>query len=87
MPIVINGFFLAPLEEAHDDHYHDDQGQAAAGAGDAGGPSQWKVRGFEEAPLMCVSALTLTAMGCIVLFFYATPLYDFLSPIAGGETP
>ena len=87
VPIVINGFFLAPPEEAHDDHHHDDHGYAAGSSGDASGPNQWKVRGFEEAPIMCLGALTFTALGCIVLFFYAAPLYEFLLPIAGGGTP
>ena len=87
VPIVVNGFFFAPPEESHDDHNHDDLSHAAGYPGDVGGPNQWKVRGIEEAPLMCVGALTFTAAGCIVLFFYATPLYEFLLPIAGGGTP
>ncbi len=87
VPIVVNGFFFAPPEESHDDHNHDDLSHAAGYPGDVGGHNQWKVRGIEEAPLMCVGALTFTAAGCIVLFFYATPLYEFLLPIAGGGTP
>ena len=87
MPIVINGFFIAPPEESHDDHHHDDLGRSAGCPGDAGGPNQWKVRGIKEAPIMCVGALTLTATGCIALFFCATPLYEFLLPIASGGMP
>ena len=87
VPIVINGFFFAPPEEAHDDHHPDYHSHVDHGPGDATGPNQWRVRGFEEAPLMCVGALTFTAAGCIVLFFSANPLYEFLLPIAGGGTP
>ena len=87
VPIVINGFFLAPPEEGHRNHQHEDHGHPAGGLGDANGPNQWKVRGLEEAPLMCVAALFFTAVGCVFLFFYAMPLYEFLLPIAGGRAP
>ena len=39
---------------------------------------------IKEAPLLCVAPLCLTAFGCIVLFFYADPLYRLLAPIGGG---
>jgi multicomponent Na+:H+ antiporter subunit D len=39
---------------------------------------------IKEAPLFCVVPLCLTAFGCILLFFYADPLYRLLSPIGGG---
>ena len=76
LPIVINGFFFPLPEKPH--NHNDSPGHAAGGSGDADGPNQWRVRDLEEAPLMCLVALTFTAMGCIVLFFYATPLYEFL---------
>jgi multicomponent Na+:H+ antiporter subunit D len=41
----------------------------------------WQI---QEAPLLCVVPLCLTALGCIVLFFYADRLYAFLQPIGGG---
>jgi multicomponent Na+:H+ antiporter subunit D len=41
----------------------------------------WQI---QEAPLFCVVPLCLTALGCIVLFFYADRLYAFLQPIGGG---
>jgi multicomponent Na+:H+ antiporter subunit D len=53
---------------------------SAAGSG----PDQnggWQI---QEAPLFCVVPLCFTALGCIVLFFYADRLYAFLQPIGGG---
>jgi multicomponent Na+:H+ antiporter subunit D len=52
--------------------------------GAAGGGSQdggWRI---EEAPLLCVVPLCLTALGCVVLFFYADRLYAFLQPLGAG---
>ena len=38
--------------------------------------------GLREAPLCCVVPLCLTALGCLVLFFYADDIYRLLAPIA-----
>ena len=38
--------------------------------------------GIQEAPLLCVVPLCLTAFGCLLLFFFADPLYRLLEPIA-----
>jgi len=86
VPIVIRGFFANPDEDDHHDHHEDDHGHghAAARPGDAGGPNVWRVFGFEEAPLFCVGALAFTALGCLVLFFYADVIYRFVLPLAGG---
>jgi multicomponent Na+:H+ antiporter subunit D len=51
-----------------------ERGADAAGGG-------WQI---EEAPLFCVVPLCLTALGCVVLFFYADRLYAFLQPLGGG---
>ena len=40
---------------------------------------------IEEAPLFCVVPLSVTAIGCILLFFFAEPLYELLIPIT--ESP
>ena len=37
-----------------------------------------------EAPLLCLIPLCLTAVGCLVLFFFADGIYRMLLPIAGG---
>lgn len=39
--------------------------------------------GIKEAPWPSVLALSFTAMGSIALFFFATPIYELLKPIAG----
>lgn len=38
--------------------------------------------GLTEAPLLMVGALLLTALGCLVLFFCAGPVYRLLEPIS-----
>ena len=38
---------------------------------------------FREAPTLCVIALSLTAVGCLVLFFHPEPVYDLLLPLVG----
>jgi len=41
---------------------------------------------IREAPLFCVVPLSMTAVGCVLLFFYADALYTLLLPIAAPET-
>ncbi len=48
----------------------------APGAGSQG--EGWQI---QEAPLLCLVPLCLTALGGVVLFFYADRLYAFLEPI------
>ncbi len=40
--------------------------------------------GLREAPLPCVAALVVTALGCVLMFFQAGPIYRFLAPLAPG---
>jgi len=44
-----------------------------------GGPVKVK-----EAPLLCVLPLSFTAIGCVVLFFFADEIYRLILPIVGG---
>lgn len=39
---------------------------------------------FHEAPMMCVVPLCITAVGSVLLFFFADPIYQVLLPITGG---
>ncbi|MEE9387869.1 MAG: proton-conducting transporter membrane subunit [Paracoccaceae bacterium] len=39
---------------------------------------------MSEAPLLCWLPPAITAFGCVLLFFYASNLRDFLLPIVGG---
>jgi multicomponent Na+:H+ antiporter subunit D len=52
-------------------------GQAQASGHHASGDS-----GIHEAPIACVIALTLTALGCVVLFFNPDPFYRLMAQIA-----
>ena len=88
--------------EAHGDDGHGDDGHGDAGDGDEGAHApheevpirdpfdqhaQLLVAGnVREAPLMMVVPLALTAVGCIILFFFAQDLLALLEPIvsAGG---
>jgi multicomponent Na+:H+ antiporter subunit D len=36
---------------------------------------------IQEAPLPCLIAIGLTALGCVLLFFFPGPLFDLLSQI------
>jgi multicomponent Na+:H+ antiporter subunit D len=53
----------------------------AVGGNGQSGDGDWRI---EEAPLFCVVPLCLTALGCVVLFFYADRLYAFLQPLGAG---
>lgn len=39
------------------------------------------IEGIHEAPLFCVVPICLTALGCVVMFFYAGDLYQLLMPL------
>ena len=70
MPVVGRAFFSAPREEegAHGEH---------DGGGDDDNP------GIREAPVLCVLPPVLTAVGCLVLFFFADEIYQLLSGMIG----
>jgi multicomponent Na+:H+ antiporter subunit D len=55
----------------------------AAGA-DPAETGKWQI---QEAPMFCVVPLCLTALGCLILFFFADGLYAFLQPLGMGGTP
>jgi len=42
----------------------------------------WRAK-IQEAPWMCVLPPCITAIGCLVLFFYAGSIEAFLLPIVG----
>ena len=47
-------------------------------------PADEPQSGIQEAPLLCLVPIGVTAVGCIVLFFYAETIYNFLLPVVGG---
>ncbi|WP_425411033.1 proton-conducting transporter membrane subunit [Hyphococcus sp.] len=70
LSIPVQAFYMNPAEE----------GAKPQGAGGAG--IQWG--SLKEAPLLCVLPPLFTATGAFVLFFFADPLYQFLTPLIGG---
>ncbi|MEM8948102.1 MAG: proton-conducting transporter membrane subunit [Pseudomonadota bacterium] len=50
----------------------------------SGGDAAWRI---EEAPLLCVVPLCITAVACFLLFLFSAQLYAFLEPIAAGQQP
>jgi multicomponent Na+:H+ antiporter subunit D len=47
-------------------------------------PEDGAASGLKEAPLFCLIPLCVTAVGCIVLFFFAERVYRLLEPLVGG---
>jgi multicomponent Na+:H+ antiporter subunit D len=47
-------------------------------------PADEPQNGVQEAPLLCLVPIGVTAVGCIFLFFYAETIYNFLLPVVGG---
>jgi multicomponent Na+:H+ antiporter subunit D len=66
LPVVTTAFFLkpdeAPAPEVHDPHHADEHHASHDG--------------IQEAPLLCVIPLCLTAIGSLLLFFYPDPFLD-----------
>jgi len=80
MPIVGRGFFRPPKpdDHGHEDHGHGDHGQEPH--------SFWhglRSGSVREAPPFCLLAMTVTSIGCILLFLYANRVYQLLAPVAG----
>ena len=76
LPVVGRAFFLPPSEaEAATAPAH--AGSVCAAAG--GQPE--RLGGLREAPIFCVVALMTTAVGSLVVFFFADRIYDLLSPL------
>ncbi len=65
MPVVARAFFMPPPPEHHGGHH---------------GGSVHRLP-FDLAPTACLLPLSLTALGCVALFFYAEDLYALLTPI------
>ena len=81
LPIVARGFFCPPDDDHHRHEAHDDHHGEAAAA------NVWRIGRFEEAPMTCVGALALTAIGCFALFFFADAIHAFLLPLSGKAAP
>ena len=53
-------------------------------SGGAASDATWRI---EEAPLLCVVPLCITAIACFLLFLFSAHLYEFLEPIVAGQRP
>ncbi len=71
LPIPIRGFMSAAPGDTGDE-------QEAQG-----NPGPGKRAALREAPLPCVIAQSITAIGCVILFFYPDPVYRLLSGLIG----
>ncbi len=76
LPIVARGFFLPAAA---------DHPAAAGDRGDGNADNSHKIQQLQEAPLFCVLPLCITALGCILLFFFADPIYQLLSTITANS--
>jgi multicomponent Na+:H+ antiporter subunit D len=82
LPVAARGFFLS--EDSN--HPGASRHPSLSKEGNTPDPSlegssdiPWT--GIREAPLACVVPLCLTALGCVLLFFFADALYALLAPI------
>jgi multicomponent Na+:H+ antiporter subunit D len=80
MPIVGRAFFVPAPVDHHGDHH------ASDGHGDGHGEHHGEVHrfSFDLAPSFCLVPLTLTGLGCLVLFFLAEPIQALLLPIVAS---
>ncbi len=75
LSIPVQAFYMNPAEG-------DAKPQGVNESGRGGEGIQWGA--LKEAPILCVAPPLFTAAGAFVLFFFADPLYQFLSPLIGG---
>ena len=71
LSIPVQAFYMNPGEG-------DAKPQGAGGAGIAWG-------NLKEAPILCLAPPMVTAAGAFLLFFFSDPLFQFLSPLIGGQ--
>lgn len=81
LPPVVRAFLLpAKANPGHGDGSEKGRGEShGEGHGESHGDGVGS--GIREAPILCVVPLTLTALGCLVLFFLAEPLFGLLEGI------
>ena len=69
LPIPVRGFFSGAAETP------------PPAPGPAPAAAQDPPPGIKEAPMPCLIAIAVTSLGCIVLFFYPTPIYNLMRMI------
>ena len=89
LPPVVRAFLLPPNAEPDNGggsvagHGGEHGGNHGDGNGDHGSDHGGDDGGgaIREAPVLCVVPLTLTALGCLILFFFVEPLFGLLEGI------
>jgi len=80
LSIPVQAFYMSPAEEGAKPQGANEAGANESGRGGAG--IQWGA--LKEAPILCLAPPLVTAAGAFLLFFFADPLYEFLTPMIGG---
>jgi len=75
LSIPVQAFYMSPAEG-------DAKPKGVNEAGAKGAGIQWGA--LQEAPILCLAPPLVTATGAFLLFFFADPLYNFLTPMIGG---
>ena len=78
MPLVGRAFLFAPSPKPS----LEEPAQALAGSPSSNGTGFFSR--IQEAPVLCVVPLCVTALGCLALFFYAPEIYDLLQTMNLG---
>lgn len=75
LSIPVQAFYMNPAEEGA-------KPQGANEGGNGGAGIQWGA--LKEAPILCIAPPLVTATGAFLLFFFADPMFNYLSPLIGG---
>ncbi|ARU57772.1 NADH dehydrogenase (quinone) [Oleiphilus messinensis] len=67
--------------------YRGDKSGSMLTDGALGSEHQAKTARLKEAPVACLIAMGVTATGCLVMFFYPTPLFELVGRIPLGTQP
>lgn len=76
LSIPVQAFYMNPAEE-------DAKPQGANESGRGGAGIQWGA--LKEAPILCLAPPLFTAFGAFILFFFSGALYNYLTPLIGGQ--
>ena len=76
LSIPVQAFYMSPAEG-------DAKPQGVNETGGEGAGIKWGA--LKEAPILCLAPPMVTAAGAFLLFFFADPLYNFLTPLIGGQ--
>ena len=75
---MLQAFFFEPDPDDHHHDHHDEHHENSHGGHE---PKDGFWANINEAPILCVAPLCLTALGCIALFFLAPHIYNLVITI------